>query len=446
MKNIKHNIYVKLAAIIVLTLLLLIPSSMVMELIREREQTQEDAINEVSYKWGSEQTLTGPYLSVPYYKYVKRQSEKDSSEQLVRIKEFIYFLPQELNIEGDIQPEKRYRGLYEVVVYESKFTIQGYFSAINLKAFEINPRNILMNKASLNFGMSDLKGIESQISLSWNDSKIPFNSGLSSNDIATSGIHASVPLSASDSLSYNFNLSIDLKGSQQIAFIPVGKTTDVSLTSPWTSPSFSGTYLPDDRQVNEEGFTAKWNILHLNRNYPQAWTSNDFSILGSSFGVDLLLPVDRYRKSMRVAKYSILFLVLTFMVFFFVEILQNVFIHPIQYLLVGIALIVFFSLLLAFSEYMIFNWAYTLAAMLTLILITLYTSSILKSRGIAGLISSVLFILYTFIFTIIQLEDYALLIGSLGIFIVLAIVMYFSRKIDWYAISIGPQNDQPKNN
>jgi len=442
MKSIKHNIYVKLAAIIVLTLLLLIPSAMVMELIREREQTQEDAINEVSFKWSSAQTLTGPYISVPYYKYVKQQSGKDSSAQLVRIKDFIYFLPQQLDFVGDIQPEKRYRGIYEVVVYESKFIIQGQFNAINLKAFEINPRNILMDKASLNFGMTDLKGIESQISLIWNNKSIPFNSGLSSNDLASSGIHATVPLSISDSLNYNFSLSIDLKGSQQIAFVPLGKTTDVSLTSPWISPSFSGAYLPDDREVNDAGFNAKWNILHLNRNYPQAWTSNDYSVAGSSFGVDLLLPVDRYRKSMRVAKYAILFLALTFMVFFFVEILQSVFIHPIQYLLVGIALIVFFSLLLAFSEYMIFNWAYALAAVLTLILITLYTASILKSKGIAGLISSVLFILYAFIFTIIQLEDYALLIGSLGIFIVLAIVMYFSRKIDWYAISIGGQKDQ----
>lgn len=445
MRNMKHNIYIKLAAIIVLTLLLLIPSAMVMDLIREREQTQEDAINEVSSKWSAAQTLTGPYISIPYYKYVKQKTNADSTEQLVRVKEWMYFLPQELNVSGQITPEKRYRGIYEVVVYDSEFSIQGYFKAPNLKAFEIPKRSILLDKASLNFGISDLKGIESQISLEWNDLSIPFNSGLSSSDLTHSGIHANVPVESMDSLQYEFNLKIELKGSQQIAFVPLGKTTDVSLSSPWLTPSFSGTYLPDDREVNEEGFSANWNILHLNRNYPQSWTSNDYTVLSSSFGVDLLLPVDRYRKSMRVAKYAILFLVMTFMVFFFVEILQGVFIHPIQYLLVGIALIVFFSLLLAFSEYMIFNWAYSLAAVLTLLLVSLYTASILHSKKLALLISSVLFILYAFIFTIIQLEDYALLIGSIGVFIVLAIVMYFSRKIDWYAISIGNKNDTIKN-
>ena len=232
-------------------------------------------------------------------------------------------------------------------------------------------------------------------------------------------------------------MSVELKGSQYLYFIPVGKTTDVTLSSNWQTPSFTGNYLPDERDISDSGFSANWNILHLNRNYPQSWIGSKYDVDNSSFGTDMLLPVDNYKKSYRVARYAILFIVFTFMVFFFVEVLNKVFIHPIQYLLVGIALVVFYSLLLAFSEHMLFNIAYLLAALLILILVTGYTAAILKSKKIGGLIFGILVVLYTFIFTIIQLEDYALLIGSIGLFIILGIVMYLSRKIDWYELKIG---------
>ena len=218
--------------------------------------------------------------------------------------------------------------------------------------------------------------------------------------------------------------------------MPFGKTTDVNLQSGWTTPSFNGEYLPDSRKISELGFDANWNILHLNRNYPQIWIGSNYKVNNSSFGTDLLLPVDNYKKSDRVAKYAILFLGLTFLVFFFVEILNKIFIHPIQYLLVGIALVVFYTLLLSFSEHMIFNIAYWLASILTLSLITFYSWGVLKSKKLAIMVLGILFIMYSFIFTIIQLEDYALLIGSIGIFIILTIVMYYSRGIDWYNIKL----------
>tara|TARA_B110001452_G_scaffold227429_1_gene202332 strand:- start:106 stop:705 length:600 start_codon:yes stop_codon:yes gene_type:complete len=198
-------------------------------------------------------------------------------------------------------------------------------------------------------------------------------------------------------------------------------------------------YLPDERTVSSTGFNSKWNILHLNRNYPQEWIGNDYGIDSSSFGTDLLLPVDNYKKSYRVARYAILFLVLTFITFFFVEIMSKVFIHPIQYLLVGIAIIVFYTLLLSISEHIKFNLAYIIASILTISLVSLYTFSILKSKQIGLLIFGILLIMYSFIFTIIQLEDYALLIGSLGMFTILCIVMYYSRKIDWYNIKLGKE-------
>lgn len=439
MKNIKTNIFFKIGIIMVLILILLIPTSMVKDLIEEREDVQTDAIDEVSSKWGSGQTITGPFISIPYDSYVKRFNKKDSINEIVKIKEWAHFLPDKLDIYGEINPEKRYRGIYEVVVYESKLKINGNFNNIDFKKLDIETKNVHFDKATLNFGINDLKGIEKQVSLNWNNKSISFNSGTSTKQIVSSGINAQVPIRTDSIVNYEFTTEIDLKGSQYLYFTPVGKTTDVIIKSNWSTPSFTGTYLPDERNVSNEGFTSNWNILHLNRNFPQEWTGSKYQIEDSSFGTDLLLPVDNYKKSYRVAKYAILFLVLTFMTFFFVEIMRNVFIHPVQYLLVGIAIIVFYTLLLSFSEHIQFNFSYILASILTLLLISLYTTAILKSKQFGLLIFGILFIMYTFIFTIIQLEDYALLIGSLGMFIILGFVMYLSRKIDWYNIKLGNQ-------
>lgn len=413
---------------------------MVKDLIHEREEVQRSAIDEVSSKWGNGQTLTGPYIDIPFDRYIKRFNKKDSINEIVKIKEHLYVLPEQLNITGQIAPEKRYRGIYEVVVYESDFKIEGKFTPVDYKQFDIKRENIHFEKATLNLGISDLKGIEQQIQLNWSNTSIPFDSGTSTNEITSTGIRARLGEHLKDSMSFNFDLNLNLKGSQNINFIPVGKTTDVQLTSNWPTPSFSGTYLPDERNIDENGFSAHWNILHLNRNYPQTWINSRHRVYDSAFGTDLLLPVDNYKKSYRVARYASLFLVLTFMVFFFVEVLNKVFIHPIQYLLVGIALVVFYTLLLSFSEHIPFNLAYGVSALLTLALISAYTTAILKSKPLGFMIFGILAIMYTFIFTIIQLEDYALLIGSIGVFVILCIVMYYSRKIDWYSLKMGDKD------
>jgi inner membrane protein len=441
MKNLKTNIIFKVAIIIIIVLLLLIPTTMVKNLIRERENIQIGAISEVSEKWGENQTITGPFISIPYDKYVKQFSEKDSVEKIIKVKKWLHFLPNNLVINGNISPEKRYRGIYEIVVYESKINLSGIFNSLDISKYDIENKNIDFDKATFNIGISDLKGIEKQVELDWNSDKIFFNPGTSTKDIVSRGINCPINVSNNDSLTFSFSLNIDLKGSQFLYFVPLGKTTDVSIKSNWINPSFGGEFLPDSREVNNEGFKAKWNILHLNRNFPQSWTENDYSVTSSSFGVNLLLPVDRYQKSMRVVKYAILFLALTFLVFFFVEVMNKVFIHPIQYILVGIAIVVFYSLLLAFSEYIKFNLSYIISALLTLILITGYVLAILKSKKISFLILGILGIFYGFIFTIIQLQDYALLIGSIGIFLILAIVMYYSRKIDWYEIRLGEKEE-----
>ena len=437
MYNLKNNIYFKIGTIVLIIFLLLIPTCMIKNLVNERESTQNNAILEVSSKWGNEQTISGPYISIPYLKNVKEKSNSGYADKVVQIKEYLHILPTQLNINGNINPEKRYRGIYEIVVYNSKINISGAFNSLDLSTLDIPLQNIQFNKAEFVVGINDMRGIEEQIDLTWNKDKVSFNPGVSSNDVVQSGINAGVAINPTDSSSYNFNLTLDLKGSSRLYFTPVGKVSNISLTSEWPTPSFNGAFLPDQHKVSDKGFTANWKVLHLNRNYPQQWTSNQYNISSSEFGIDLKLPVDNYQKSYRTIQYAILFIGFTFLVFFFIEVLNKVFIHPIQYILVGVALIVFYTLLLSISEHLKYNLAFIVSALSTLLLIAGYVKAILRSNALTGLISGILTVLYTFIFVIIQLEDFALLIGSIGIFMILGLVMYFSRKIDWYNLKLG---------
>jgi inner membrane protein len=436
MESLKNNLYFKIGAIVIITLLLLIPASMIKNLITERETIQTQAILEVGSKWGEKQKITGPLISIPYYRYVKEYSAKDSTEKISKIKHHLHILPSSLKITGDINPEKRYRGIYEIVVYNSKLQLSGTFDKLDFTPLDIQPQDILFDKAELVVGINDLRGIEHQ-DLTWNNKKILFNPGVSSSDVVLSGINALISLDINDSTQYNFNLNLNLKGSQLLYFTPVGKVTDINLRSEWPNPSFNGAFLPDKREVTQKGFNANWNVLHLNRNYPQMWTRDKFNLESSAFGIDLLLPVDNYQKSYRSIRYAILFIGFTFLVFFFIEVFNKIFIHPIQYILVGAALIVFYTLLLSLSEYLTYNTAFIVSAISTLLLIAGYARAILKSNKLMFLIAGILSVLYTYIFVIIQLQDYSLLIGSIGIFIILVLVMYFSRTIDWYNLSIS---------
>jgi inner membrane protein len=424
----RNSALIKAGVVLVLVLLLLIPAAFIQSLVRERENIQQQAIHEVSSKWGEKQTLTGPVITIPYVEYYR-----DTAKNLHKETKYIHFLPQQLSINGQIFPEKRYRSIYEIVVYNSKLNFSGNFSDINPKALNIPKENILYDKAFISLGITDLRGIEEQVTLKWNDSKLNFNPGIETNDVSESGISAQVKLNPTDTAAnsrYDFSFDLTLKGSELLYFVPVGKVTDVNITSNWPNPGFDGAFLPDSREISKTGFKANWKILNLNRNYPQSWVGSK-SIEESSFGINLLLPVDGYTKTNRSVKYALLFIGLTFMIFYFLEILNNKQIHPLQYILIGFALCIFFTLLLSFSEYVGFNLAYFIAAVMTIVLITLYTLSILKDKKLAMLIGATLTLLYGFIFTIIQLQDYSLLMGSLGLFITLAAVMYFSRKIDW---------------
>jgi inner membrane protein len=424
----RTNLGYKSAVLFVLILVLMIPTVFIDMLVMEREARHTEAVKEVSSKWGNEQTITGPVLTIPYY--------ENSNTANQRVKRFLHVLPDQLSINGKLFPEKRYRSIFEVVVYNSKVNLAGEFATEKeLNNQNIKTENLLLNEAFVSVGISDLRGINDEIAIDWNGKKLLFNSGSESPDLFASGIHVPVAIDTTTlAVASQFSFDVSLKGSQYLYFTPVGKVTDVNLQSNWENPSFNGSFLPDKRNITEKGFSAFWKILQLNRDYPQSWSDNQYSFGNSHFGIDLILPVDNYQKITRSVKYAVLFVVLTFLIFFFLELKNNKLIHPFQYLLVGFALVIFYTLLLSISEHMNYNLAYLVSAGMTIALISVYSKSVLKDTRLAILMGGTLGILYGFIFSIIQLQDYALLMGSLGLFLILALTMYFSRKIEWYGI------------
>ena len=219
-------------------------------------------------------------------------------------------------------------------------------------------------------------------------------------------------------------------------FAPFGQTTTVSLTSDCATPSFTGYYLPDERQVTDTGFQAEWKVLAINRDYPQVLNDSFFEYRTefgySSFGVELKVPVEQYLQTDRAIKYAFLIILLTFAAVFFVEMRKAKPIHPVQYLLIGIALIVFYTLLLSFSEHINFGLSYLIACVMTIALIVVFMASITKDTKTALGIGLLLAVLYAFVFVLLQLESYALLVGSVGLFIILGIAMFATQKIEWY--------------
>ncbi|MBP7653398.1 cell envelope integrity protein CreD [Candidatus Dependentiae bacterium] len=435
--RIRNSITIKLIVIGILFLIMLIPVSMIQSLIREREYRRADTIQEVSSKWGNEQTITGPILSIPYKSYYK----ENNNDKLITFIKYAHFLPDDLNISGKINPELRYRGIYEVVVYKSDMKFSGKFSAPDFSDWNIEEKDILWNDAFVSIGISDMRGIEDYINMKWNNEILSFNPGIETKDIISSGISCRYPVKDKKMI-YEFSLDIKLNGSQKLYYTPLGRETFVKISSNWTTPSFDGAYLPDNRKITEKDFEAEWKILHLNRNYPQKWLNNSFNVNDSEFGVKLLIAVDQYKKSMRSAKYASMFISLTFLMFFFVEVMNKKKIHPIQYILVGLALCIFFTLLLSISEHINFDLSYLISSLIIVFVITGYAKTIFQKNKLIVLLAGILVILYGFIYTVLQLEDYALLLGSFGLLIIISLLMYFSRKINWYDLELEVNNEE----
>lgn len=450
---IQESIMVKLFSIGFLILILLIPSSWIENMIVERQQRAEQVIKEVADKWSGSQRISGPILVVPY----RKRDVIDLGKGEKEIREYVeraYFLPEQLTINGAIKPQVLHRGIFDAVVYESSLDIKSSFTPPDFKRLSIADDMILWNDAHMVFGITDLRGISENPTFRVGDKTLdaepagdiwlsPIVSPRDGSDGSVqqqkqygsyppSGITVKLNWKGSPNAIENITVKLDLKGSRRFDFVPAGKTTEVKLAGPWSDPSFDGEFLPEDRKISDKGFTASWKVLHFNRPFAQQWVENNQELSGADFGINLLIPVDQYQKSIRTSKYGVLVILLTFVALFLVEITQKIRIHPFQYILIGAALTIYYTLLLSFSEHVGYNSAYMIASFATVLLISLYSISFFQNSKLTVLFFLLLIVFYAFIFVIILQQDYSLLLGSVGLFLIVGLLMYFSRKVSWY--------------
>lgn len=426
----------KLGLIGIFTLLLLIPSSWIQNLIWERQSRQNEVIKEISDKWSGRQLIEGPVLILPYKKFSK---EKDSSGKITykEVLSNVYILPERLDITGSINPEILHRGIFDAVVYNTKLNVKGKFSPLELNKSGINPEMIQWSKAKVAIGLSDLKGLKNNPDIKLADSIYAIEPDFTSLKIFNNTLVILPDLSSKKSSELDFSFELDLRGSSELNFLPLGKSTSVKIDGKWANPSFTGRYLPEERSITSEGFSANWKIPYFNRTFPQQWEDQNTTLSTSesenstAFGVKFILPVDQYQKTMRSAKYSTLIILLTFISLFFTELLNKRKVHMLQYVLIGAAMIIYYTLLLSFSEQISFNKAYFIASAASILLISSFIAALLKSKKPAIIFAIILSVFYGFIFVIIQLQDMSLLFGSIGLFIIIAVLMYLSAKIDW---------------
>ena len=404
---------IKLLVISLLCILLLIPWFFIRSTISERGNTESEAENEVCEKWGTSQLIQGPAIKV--------YTGKDSTSYSL--------LPETLDITGDVRTRTLSRGIYDFTVYDADLLLSGNFL---LPASLTSSQRTLLerNGWQMTLDLNSMKGLTDNPVITVGDRT------LSPQEVSHEGSRLLwkvnvMPLLQNDTLHYEIRLP--LRGSRSLDFVPMGNTTTVRLHSDCSTPSFGGEFLPAERTMTADGFDAEWRVLSLNRSFSQVVSKADWRYLDdTAFGVELRRPVEQYLQNERAVKYAFLVVLLTFAVVFFVEVRRCRPIHPVQYLLIGIAIMLFYTLLLSFSEHLSFLVAYLIASLMTVALLTFYLGAIMHDRKVGFIIGGLLAVLYAFIYILLQIESYALLVGSVGLFVVLAVAMSATRKIDWY--------------
>ena len=457
-KKFTQTLGFKVAFIVILSFVLLLPTLMIDSLSTEREGTSTVARNEISQKWGRPQHITGPVIAVPYKSKLKGDTAVSAH--------MLYVLPKTLNVNADVKSQTLYRSIYESVVYNTGIDFEGTFKIKGLLPLQVDTAALEMDKAHIEVGITDLRGISQKLMMDLNGNVVEINDGGKDANIQVEDVYTACDVTADEgddtmlqeeSVDYAdmyqaeggsvakagvniaqmssldsipFKMHLDLKGSESLNFTPIGETTIVKVKGDCPTPSFGGNFLPDSRNVDDKGFSASWKVISINRAYPQAFIDDMSTDLDESqLQVGLMVPVDSYHKTERAIKYAFMVIVLTFIGVLFVEIKMHRSINVFQYLLVGLALVLFYSLLLSISEHMSFGWAYFIASAMTIVMITLYLMGVLKHKKMALAVGGMLTLIYAYIFVLLSLETYALLAGSIGLFIVLALIMYYSLKL-----------------
>ena len=439
-----------------LILMLLIPLLIVGGLVSEREARSRSVAGEVANTWGADQRLSGPFIIVPY---LVRFESKEGDKVIERTQERrAVFLPETLNITGDGKSDVLHRSIFDVNVYTAKLAIDGSFGVPDIAEVDPDAISVRWRDATLVLGLSDVSGLKEAASLSINgQDTLPFSPSVGVPGSYMSGMHAklvgarSVLEGDAPPKGFTFRAELVFTGSGGLSFAPSARETRVSLGSDWPHPSFGGAFLPIEREVTDTGFSARWRVPHLARSVPNAWMLSDGGLERMSsymFGVTFYQPVDFYDLVMRAVKYGVLFLAAGFMGVFVLELLSRQRVHPVQYVFVGLAMVFFYVLLLSLSEHLGFALAYVAASLATGGMLSVYVAKALNSLR-SGLVMAALFaLLYGFLYVILQLEDYALLVGALLGFAALTVVMFATLRIDWSGLG-GPigrlEDPQPSN-
>ena len=446
----RHGTIIKLLGVGALVLVLLIPLAMITGVLRDRLSRRNEAVADITSSWGKEQNVIGPVLGIPYqykFKAVKEMPAPDGKMERREVEETAtataYFLPETLHINGDAQTQMLHRGIYNAAVFRAQVTLSGKFAPPDFGPLKIDLKDVQWKDAFVTIAVNDLRGTREGIVLDWGGARRPLLPG-SQVPGYTTGATASLGTDKPIASEIEFSIPLDFNGSEGIFFAPFGVQNEASLKSNWADPAFRGAFLPAERSVRPNGFDAKWKISYYGRDYPQSWTSrggnerfNVQSVTNSRFGANFLSILDAYRYVERSIKYGVLFLVLVFTTFFLFEVTARQKIHPFQYLMVGAALCLFYLLLLSISEFIGFSWAYLIAAVASTLLITWYCRFFLGGGVRTLMIGAGLAGVYTFLYITLRQQDYALLMGAIALFVVLAIVMYVTRKVDWYARDAG---------
>jgi inner membrane protein len=418
-----------------LVLALQIPILLIDGQIRARQATRDEAVAEVTGRWGGEQRIAGPILRVPWRERREEHGPTGVTFERVTVHHAL-FLPDELRVVSRAKGETRQRGIFDVPLYQADVELSGRFRAPDFGDWDVRPEDILWERAELLLSVADPHALRAQPTITWGKASVPFEPGGPALGDGPPSLRARLP-QPHESGTVAFQVALRINGALRLAFAPLGESTQVELSSNWPHPSFEGRWLPVERTLAPNGFDARWEVSHLGRGYPQRWREGDVDLAvlrGAELGVGFLAPVDPYRMAERSVKYELLFLALPYLAIWLFEVLAGLRVHPIQYLFVGAALCLFYLLQLSLAEHLGFQLAYVLAAIACATLITLYARAILGAGRRAAVLGGLVAGLYAFLYLLLRDEDYALLLGTLGLFAALAVAMWLTRNVDWYAL------------
>jgi inner membrane protein len=425
---------------------LCIPLGAIRAIVAERAARRDGVIADIQRTAVSPQKIAGPILVIPFRKtHVETSTSSDGVKSIAVREELgqLHFVPEELSVDATVNTEYRYRGIYAALLYQAHLTLRGAFALPDkLGVVEGGTDRVAYewDAAYVTLGLSDTRGIQGKLAVSWDDGTKPSVASFQGGSRTTidSGVHAVVGRLPAAEHIYRFAIDLQLQGAGSLEVVPAGKETTVRVRSPWPHPSFVGQFLPASHTITSAGFDAVWRTSRLATNIEgalEACGSHCSEFLSRSVGVSFIQPVDVYLQTERSAKYGFLFVVFTFVLFALYELLKRLAIHPIQYALVGVALAMFFLLLVALSEHLPFAASYAIASTSCVLLLAFYVSYVLRAARRGAAFAGLLGLLYGALYVLLQSEDLALVLGALLLFGILGAVMFVTRRVDWYRLT-----------